>query len=196
MISSFVGRREELALLRRLVVRQRLVSLVGPPGIGKSALAARFAGSLTHSAWPGGVLLVAARGVRGRAELAGLVARALAIDARIPTFAATEGCSSAASKKKKKGGGAKAAAAKGAGQKKGPTASGAQGQAESKGAEYEGVTCGPDEEGVAWCDADASIVYGAGGVFYALNCASVGGDGCAEDPDTQQIDCVATGDVE
>ncbi len=91
MISSFVGRREELALLRRLVVRQRLVSLVGPPGIGKSALAARFAGSLTRSAWPGGVLLVAARGVRGRAELAGLGARALAIDARRPTLEADVG---------------------------------------------------------------------------------------------------------
>jgi len=91
LISGFVGRREELELLRRLVEQQRLVSLVGPPGIGKSALAARFAGSLTRSAWPGGVLLVAARGVRGRAELAGLVARALVIDARRPTLEADVG---------------------------------------------------------------------------------------------------------
>jgi predicted ATPase len=91
MTPGFVGRREELALLRRLVDRQRLVSLVGPPGIGKSALAACFTGTLTRSAWSGGALLVAARGVRGRTELAGLVARALDLDARRPTLEADVG---------------------------------------------------------------------------------------------------------
>jgi hypothetical protein len=115
----------------------------------------------------------------------------------MPLFTATQACSSSALKsKKKKGGGAKAASAKGAGQKTGPTASGATGQAENKGPEYEGVTCGAEEEGVAWCDADATIVYCSDGAFRVLDCASVGGDVCAEDPDTQQIDCVTSGDTE
>src|SRR5262249_52376191 len=43
--SLFVGRREELSELARLLNRQRLVTVVGPGGIGKTALCLRFAES-------------------------------------------------------------------------------------------------------------------------------------------------------
>jgi predicted ATPase/transcriptional regulator with XRE-family HTH domain len=45
----FVGRREELATLAHLVNSQRLVTVVGPGGIGKTALCLRFAESLPLS---------------------------------------------------------------------------------------------------------------------------------------------------
>ncbi|GAA5131014.1 helix-turn-helix transcriptional regulator [Pseudonocardia adelaidensis] len=44
-VSSFVGRRRELAAVAGLVARQRLVSLVGPGGCGKTRLAAEWARS-------------------------------------------------------------------------------------------------------------------------------------------------------
>ena len=47
--SLFVGRREELAALAHLVDSQRLVTVVGPGGIGKTSLCLRFAGSLPLS---------------------------------------------------------------------------------------------------------------------------------------------------
>jgi predicted ATPase/transcriptional regulator with XRE-family HTH domain len=43
--SLFVGRRQELGALARLLDRQRLVTVVGPGGIGKTALCLRFADS-------------------------------------------------------------------------------------------------------------------------------------------------------
>jgi predicted ATPase/transcriptional regulator with XRE-family HTH domain len=43
--SLFVGRRQELSVLARLLDRQRLVTVVGPGGIGKTALCLRFAES-------------------------------------------------------------------------------------------------------------------------------------------------------
>jgi predicted ATPase len=76
LTERLVGRRRELALLRGLLERARCVSLVGPPGIGKSALAAAVA-----RPWTGGAFVVAARGARTRADLAGRVARALGIGA-------------------------------------------------------------------------------------------------------------------
>lgn len=47
--SLFVGRREELAGLAQLLDGRRLVTLVGPGGIGKTALCLRFADSLPLS---------------------------------------------------------------------------------------------------------------------------------------------------
>jgi predicted ATPase/transcriptional regulator with XRE-family HTH domain len=47
--SLFVGRREELGALAHLVNTQRLVTVVGPGGIGKTALCLRFASSLPLS---------------------------------------------------------------------------------------------------------------------------------------------------
>ena len=47
--SLFVGRREELAGLAQLLGSQRLITVVGPGGIGKTALCLRFAESLPLS---------------------------------------------------------------------------------------------------------------------------------------------------
>ena len=41
--SSFIGRTEELARMKQLLMNSRLVTLTGPPGIGKSRLASEFA---------------------------------------------------------------------------------------------------------------------------------------------------------
>ena len=54
--SSFVGRRGELAELRRLLAGARLVTLVGPGGVGKTRLALRAAADLRRS-FPGGAAL-------------------------------------------------------------------------------------------------------------------------------------------
>jgi predicted ATPase len=43
MASSFLGRQSELARLRDVTAGARLVTLVGPAGIGKTRLATRFA---------------------------------------------------------------------------------------------------------------------------------------------------------
>src|SRR5438093_865578 len=45
-VSSFVGREHQLAELRRLLHRSRLVTLTGPGGAGKTRLALRLAGDL------------------------------------------------------------------------------------------------------------------------------------------------------
>ena len=44
--TSFVGRRHELAEARRMLAAARLVSLVGPGGVGKTRLAVRLATDL------------------------------------------------------------------------------------------------------------------------------------------------------
>ncbi|WP_329790276.1 LuxR C-terminal-related transcriptional regulator [Lentzea sp. DG1S-22] len=49
-LDTFVGRREELAALSRLA-GERLVSLVGPAGAGKTRLAAQHAGRRTDRVW-------------------------------------------------------------------------------------------------------------------------------------------------
>jgi predicted ATPase len=51
--TSFVGRRHELAEARRKLADARLVSLVGPGGVGKTRLAVRIAASLGRG-FPGG----------------------------------------------------------------------------------------------------------------------------------------------
>ena len=55
--SSFIGRRRELAELRRKLTAARLVSLSGPGGVGKSRLALRIATDLSRG-FPGGAWLV------------------------------------------------------------------------------------------------------------------------------------------
>jgi predicted ATPase/DNA-binding winged helix-turn-helix (wHTH) protein len=50
-LTSFVGRDEELAQLRKLLGAGRLVTLTGPGGVGKTRLAAEVAGRLDRPAW-------------------------------------------------------------------------------------------------------------------------------------------------
>jgi predicted ATPase/DNA-binding CsgD family transcriptional regulator len=56
-VTSFVGRRHELAEVRKRLSVARLVSLVGPGGVGKTRLAVRVATDLGRG-FPGGVWLV------------------------------------------------------------------------------------------------------------------------------------------
>jgi predicted ATPase/DNA-binding CsgD family transcriptional regulator len=74
--TSFIGRRRELAELRRKLTTARLVSLVGPGGVGKSRLAVRMATDLGRG-FPSGAWLVELAEVRdpaliGHAVMAGL----------------------------------------------------------------------------------------------------------------------------
>jgi predicted ATPase len=81
-VTSFVGREQALAEATESVGRHRLVTLVGPPGVGKSRLALEVARAVEHD-FGGGVWFVElARAVRP-ADVARVVARTL--DARGPT---------------------------------------------------------------------------------------------------------------
>ena len=93
---------------------------------------------------------------------------------------------------KSKGGGEKGAAAQTAQQKAGATAKGDQSNASDKGADYETVTCDDSDEGLGWCDSETEIVFCAGGHFWVLDCAGIGGDFCGDDGST--IDCYAESD--
>ena len=61
--TSFIGRRRELAELRTKLAAARLVTLVGPGGVGKTRLAIRGATELAR-AFPGGAWLVELADVR------------------------------------------------------------------------------------------------------------------------------------
>ncbi|TMC09623.1 MAG: LuxR family transcriptional regulator [Chloroflexi bacterium] len=74
--TTFIGRRRELAELRKKLVTARLVSLVGPGGVGKSRLAVRIATDLARG-FPAGAWVVELAEVRdpglvGNAVMAGL----------------------------------------------------------------------------------------------------------------------------
>ena len=56
-VTSFVGRRAELAALKARMAESRLVTLVGAPGVGKTRLATEVA-SISRRAFPDGVWLV------------------------------------------------------------------------------------------------------------------------------------------
>lgn len=65
--TSFVGREPELDLLAAALGDSRLVTIVGPPGIGKTRLARR--GAFNHlDAFPGGVWFIDVAAVGGLAE--------------------------------------------------------------------------------------------------------------------------------
>src|SRR5258706_2542707 len=74
--TSFVGRRRELAELRKKLAGARIVSLVGPGGVGKTRLAVRAASDLARG-FPAGAWLV---------ELADVRAPALVATAVMPAF--------------------------------------------------------------------------------------------------------------
>jgi predicted ATPase/DNA-binding CsgD family transcriptional regulator len=61
--TSFIGRRRELAELRRQLAAARLVTLVGPGGVGKTRLAIRSGTDLAR-AFPGGAWLVELADIR------------------------------------------------------------------------------------------------------------------------------------
>jgi predicted ATPase len=81
-VSSFVGRRQALTDAAELVGRHRLVSLIGPPGVGKSRLALEVARAVEHD-FAGGVWFVELARAARPADVARLTARTL--DARGPT---------------------------------------------------------------------------------------------------------------
>src|SRR5438445_6909288 len=83
--TSFLGRRHELAELRRKLTTARLVSLVGPGGVGKTRLAIRIASDLGRG-FAAGAWLVALAEVRD----AGLVANAAVAALDLRDQAATE----------------------------------------------------------------------------------------------------------
>jgi predicted ATPase/DNA-binding SARP family transcriptional activator len=77
--TSFVGREEELAQVLELLREHRLVTLTGPPGVGKSRLALEVAGAL-ESELRGGAWHVGLANATGGADVVRLVAQA--VDAR------------------------------------------------------------------------------------------------------------------
>jgi predicted ATPase/DNA-binding CsgD family transcriptional regulator len=79
-VTSFVGRRHEVAEVRRLLSESRLVTLTGVGGIGKTRLAVRVAEEVRR-AFPGGVWLVELGRVRNPDHLAATVAEVLRVRA-------------------------------------------------------------------------------------------------------------------
>jgi non-specific serine/threonine protein kinase len=75
-LTTFVGRGQELRELKSLVGRSRLVTLLGPGGIGKSRLARELAARL-HGLFPGGVWLVELAELTNPNRVPSAVARAL-----------------------------------------------------------------------------------------------------------------------
>src|SRR5499427_7644396 len=80
-LTSFVGRRDELAEVRRLLADSRLVTLTGVGGVGKTRLALRAAAGLRR-AFRDGVWLVQLDQVRDEALVAQAVAVALGLQDR------------------------------------------------------------------------------------------------------------------
>jgi predicted ATPase/DNA-binding SARP family transcriptional activator len=80
-LTSLVGRQQALAEVAELVPRHRLVTLIGPPGVGKSRLAMAAARAVEHD-FGGGVWLVELARAARPPDVARVVARTL--DARDP----------------------------------------------------------------------------------------------------------------
>jgi predicted ATPase len=77
-ITDFVGRRDELARLASLLERSRLVTVVGPGGVGKTRLA-RVAAAEAVDNYPDGVWIVELSGLRDPALLPNTVASVLGL---------------------------------------------------------------------------------------------------------------------
>lgn len=79
--TSFVGRRQEVAAIKRLLSQSRLVTLTGPGGVGKTRLALRVAEQVRR-AFPDGVWLVALADLSDPGLLVETVADTLGIQDR------------------------------------------------------------------------------------------------------------------
>jgi len=77
-LTSFVGRERELAEVDRLLAAQRLVTLTGPGGVGKTRLAL-LAAAAALDAFPGGVWFVGLAPVADPALVPAAVAQALGV---------------------------------------------------------------------------------------------------------------------
>jgi len=87
-LTSFVGRRRELAETKRLLAQSRLVTLTGMGGVGKTRLAVRAASSMRR-AFPDGVWFVPLAELREPAMLPATIATALGLpDGSTATVAA------------------------------------------------------------------------------------------------------------
>ena len=80
-LTTFVGRRKELAEGMRMLRAGRLVTLVGPGGVGKTRLAGRLARQAGR-AFPDGLVWVDLAALKDPASLPGEIAGALGLDAR------------------------------------------------------------------------------------------------------------------
>jgi predicted ATPase/DNA-binding CsgD family transcriptional regulator len=76
--TRFIGRRQEIAAARQLLTSSRLVTLAGPPGVGKTRLALRVAEEVAHR-FRGGVFMADLGGLRDPSLVAQEVAGALGL---------------------------------------------------------------------------------------------------------------------
>jgi predicted ATPase/DNA-binding CsgD family transcriptional regulator/DNA-binding XRE family transcriptional regulator len=77
-LSSFVGREQEVAEVRHLLAATRLVTLLGPGGIGKTRLAVEVATGIVDQ-FPDGVVFAALASLRDSELVVGAMAQALGI---------------------------------------------------------------------------------------------------------------------
>ena len=83
-VTSLVGRQQALAEVAELVGRHRLVTLIGPPGVGKSRLALAAALAVQHD-FAGGVWFVELARAGRPADVARVVARTLDVRGATPS---------------------------------------------------------------------------------------------------------------
>jgi non-specific serine/threonine protein kinase len=77
-LTSFIGREQELAALSRLLANNRLVTLTGPGGTGKTRLAL-FAASAQTAAFPDGIIFVDLAPLQDPALVTSVIAQALGV---------------------------------------------------------------------------------------------------------------------
>src|ERR687891_1812340 len=77
-LTRFIGRRQEMAEVRRLLTSSRLVTLAGPPGVGKTRLALRAAGEVARR-FRDGVWVAELEALRDSSLLTQEVARAVGL---------------------------------------------------------------------------------------------------------------------
>lgn len=76
---TFVGRDEDCEILSRLLADERLVTVVGPGGVGKTRIAAEIADRLGER-FPGGVSVVEMSGATEQDDIASIAARQLEVE--------------------------------------------------------------------------------------------------------------------